>query len=86
MKTKKITFNFPTSTSAQSQTGNHVEVLAHFGQCNAMVTCIRFGKQWMRICLIPDIERTIEVLIVHGQVAEFRNCVGKMKCGNCVGR
>lgn len=35
--------------------------------------------------LIPDVERTIEVFVVHGRVAEFRNRMGEMKSGNGVG-
>lgn len=50
-----------------------------------MVTCIGFGKQWMRNCLIPDVKRTIKVFVVHGRVAEFRNRMGEMKSGNGVG-
>lgn len=69
----------------QSQASNHVQVLAHLGQCNCVVACIGLGKQWMRNCLVPDVERTIEVLVVHGRVAEFRNRMGEMKSGNGVG-
>lgn len=65
---------------SQSQAGNHVQVFAHFGQGNTMVTGIRFSEQWMRVRLIPNVKRTIEIFVVYGQVAEFRDCVGKVKC------
>lgn len=37
----------------------------HLGQRNRMITCIGFGKQWMRIRLIPNVERSKRALDIQ---------------------
>lgn len=50
-----------------------------------MITGIRFGKQWVRIRLIPYVERTVEVFIVQAQIDELGDGMREMEYGNCVG-
>uniref|UniRef100_A0A182T999 Uncharacterized protein n=1 Tax=Anopheles maculatus TaxID=74869 RepID=A0A182T999_9DIPT len=50
-----------------------------------MVACVRFGKQRVRVGLVPDAERAVKVFRINRKVDELRDRVREEQCRDRVG-
>lgn len=60
------------------------EQLPHLGQCQRPVARIGLGKERMRVGLIPDVERAVEIIRGQREEGEFNEAMHEEEHGDCV--